>query len=661
MADPLLDMLGVQQAPANGAPGPSASALLPPQQAARSIASGGQQDPLLSMIGIQQSAPGAAFAGAGNGNSPAVRMAMPEGARKPAFDPTQYMTGYEKFMAGVGKAFYDVGRGVGNVVTDMAPGAAKYGFSTRADTDQAKAIDAPLMKTGAGLAGNIAGNVAAFAPLAMIPGAASVGGGALMGAATSALQPVGTNDSRTGNAAMGAMFGAALPVAMRGVKTVGAALIDPFTKAGTNRIVGGLLNRTASNPGAVASQLETGAAATPGFNPTVGQLAGDDGLAGLQRTAEAIDPRGFDGVRKTQASALADALRGIAGTPEARAALESARDGAVNPLYAAAKNSTIPSDPAFEALMQRPSMQAAASQAGNLAQEQGRNFVLSQNAPTRTVATGLLDAAGNPLTRSTPAVPASYSGQALHDLKMGLDMAIGSPIPGAQGMQGAQRNAALDTKTAYLDWLAGKSPEYAQAKNTYAAMSQPLNQMDVGQALYNKFVPALAEFTDTPFKIRPDAYATALRNGDQIARTATGLKSATLEGIMSPEQMQTLRGVGSDAAMRAQMDAAGRGVGSDTIQKLSMSNIAAQSGVPNWVTSMARVPGGWVKDAGSFIYKGADERIKNQLAYLLQNPKEAAAAMQAAGATPSQIAEALKAIGQSTAVSLPATANAAQQ
>ena len=39
------------------------------------------------------------------------------------------------------------------------------------DLDEAKALDAPLMRTGAGIAGNITGNAALFAPTAFIPGA----------------------------------------------------------------------------------------------------------------------------------------------------------------------------------------------------------------------------------------------------------------------------------------------------------------------------------------------------------------------------------------------------------------------------------------------------------------------------------------------------------
>lgn len=568
--------------------------------------------------------------------------------------------GVTRFLAGAGKAFEDTGRGIGNIVTDAIPAAANLGFSTRADTDENKKLDAPLMNTGSGIAGNILGNVAAYAPLSMIPGAATIGGGAALGAASGALQPVGTGDSRGVNSVVGGALGAAIPSAVRLAKTLRAGLVDPFTDAGRTKIAGSLINRASADPRAVADNLANSSAYTPGFQPTVGQAAGDDGVAALQRTMEAVDPAGFNGVRQGQTSALADALRGIAGTPEARSQAVNAREAAVAPLYTTAKSAVVEGDPALTSLMQRPSMQAATGEAGKLAKEQGRTFAMSSGAPAQTVPTGVLDAQGNPLTNTIAATPATYGGQALHDLKMGLDSAIGSPIPGAGGMQGAQRDAAIGTKEQYLNWLESKIPAYADAKNKYAEMSKPISQMDIGSELYNRFIPALADTGSAPFKSRADALATALRNGDQVARNVTGLKGTSLESIMTPEQMSTLNGVVKDSAMRAAMDNAGRGAGSDTVQKISMSNIAAQAGIPNWLSTVAKVPGGWAKRAGDILYQSSDADIRNKLSGLLRDPQSAAAAMRAAGASSSQIAQALRASAQGVTLAAPATIDALQ-
>jgi hypothetical protein len=132
-------------------------------------------------------------------------------------DPTEGMSGGQKFLAGAGKALTDIGRGAGQLV-----GAVSQG-----EIDDAKALDAPLMKTGAGVAGNIAGNVAAFAPTALIPGVNTLTGAGLMGGAMGAAQPVSTGESRLGNAALGAGFG----VAGQGVANAVGRAIRPVQSA----------------------------------------------------------------------------------------------------------------------------------------------------------------------------------------------------------------------------------------------------------------------------------------------------------------------------------------------------------------------------------------------------------------------------------------------
>lgn len=114
-------------------------------------------------------------------------------------DPTADMSTGQKLAAGAGKAFVDAGRGVGQML----------GLVSQQSVDNAKSLDAPLMNTGAGLAGNIVGNLAAFAPTALVPVANTLTGAGLIGAGMGAIQPVATGDSRASNAAIGGAFGVA--------------------------------------------------------------------------------------------------------------------------------------------------------------------------------------------------------------------------------------------------------------------------------------------------------------------------------------------------------------------------------------------------------------------------------------------------------------------
>lgn len=118
----------------------------------------------------------------------------------------------ENLAAGAGKAVYDLGRGARQALRSVIPDRAAnaIGLPTQADIDEARKRDAPLMATGGGVAGNVLGNVAAFVPTAMIPGANTVTGAGVAGAVMGGLQPTAENESRLKNAAIGGATGAAM-------------------------------------------------------------------------------------------------------------------------------------------------------------------------------------------------------------------------------------------------------------------------------------------------------------------------------------------------------------------------------------------------------------------------------------------------------------------
>jgi hypothetical protein len=131
-------------------------------------------------------------------------------------------TDFQNFRAGWGKSAVDLGRGVKQNSPTMfepfgIPRAMYRKFqevvngkvderdlAMRKEQDLVKQNDAPLMKTKAGLGGNISGAVANTLPTMFIPGVNTYSGAALLGAGTGALQPVGTEDSRLKNMAFGA-------------------------------------------------------------------------------------------------------------------------------------------------------------------------------------------------------------------------------------------------------------------------------------------------------------------------------------------------------------------------------------------------------------------------------------------------------------------------
>ena len=529
------------------------------------------------------------------------------------------------------------------VAAPLVGGAQRLGLEGAQNTADAWAEDAAAIgRRPGGLGGQVLGGTALVAPTAMLPGANTIAGGAILGGLTNTIQPTTEGESALWNTALGAGMGGAVPAGIRAARTGRALLVDPFTDAGRTRIAGKTIYRAAGEDAPRLPAALSGARGnTPGFQPSTAQAARNDGVSALDRTMRAIDPAAYGALDQEQRSALATALQSVAQTPEARAAQVAAREAAVNPLYNAAKSKSAMGDSVFDGLLTRPSMKEAVNRAGRLSAERGQpfDFQQAQQSP-------IVGPSGAPM----PA-PAAYSGRALHDVKMGLDDAIGTP---AMGMQGAERTAAIGTKDDFLQWLESKIPEYRTARETYAEQSKPISQMDIGQELYRRFVPALADQGNTPFRMNAQSYANALRNGDKVAQNVTGMKNAKLEAIMTPEQMALLQGVAKDAEAKAASEVAGRGAGSDTVQKLAMSNLASEAGIPTFVQNLASVPGGWLKRGADLLYKSADDDIRKKLAFLLTNPQEAAAAMR--GAVPgqqSQLGQFLRQATQGAALSAP--------
>lgn len=149
-------------------------------------------------------------------------------------DPTEGMTTGELLAAGAGSAVNRAGLGVkqaldagssyleeklGNTFIGRGidafgeklgmPSVAAASAETNQAIEEAKRLDAPLLNTTAGQAGNIAGNLAMFAPTAFIPGANTVTGAATIGAIGGALSTPGGLDERGMAAVIGGGGGVA--------------------------------------------------------------------------------------------------------------------------------------------------------------------------------------------------------------------------------------------------------------------------------------------------------------------------------------------------------------------------------------------------------------------------------------------------------------------
>lgn len=577
------------------------------------------------------------------------------------YDPTSGMSAGQRFAAGFGGVMPKLASGVKQTATEAANMAQKIpGFMAnpavvgplaalrgagelagvsdemvaqqRAEADERKRLDRPLLNTRAGRIGDIAGNVSAALPSAFIPGANTYSGSALAGALYGAAQPVGAEDSRAFNTGLGGITGAASQALGRALGAIyqgGKAYLAPLTKKGQESIVANTLRRFSSNPDALAQGAES---AIPGVQRTLAESSLDPGIAGLQLATKNADP-----VAKSQLlaqelrnqTARLSALNDIAGTPAAREAAAAAREAAVKPLYAAADEAQVVADPALKQLLARPSLEKAWSRAQQLALEKGEKLVVGQDVPGAVMSTGLLDASGKPITREVAEQSATYSGKGLHYLKMALDDLIDSPQTSGIGKN--ELGAITSTKRELLNWMDNAIEPYGAARKTFTEMSRPINQMDVGRELYDKLVPALTQNSEIPTRVTAQQYAKALMDAERTVKSATGMNTP-IEKIMSPEQMGTLKSIAEDLARKASADDLARTTGSTTAQNLAAENLLRQTlgpmGVPRgWMEGQA-LPN--VAKALMSPYKlmNTEATINQRLAEALMNPKEAAALLQ---------------------------------
>lgn len=520
--------------------------------------------------------------------------------QQPTYDPTEGMSKTERVLAGIGQGMSDFGYGVGQMV----------GLVSRDDVKAKRKLDEALLNTTEGKIGSFVGTAAPGALAAMVPGANTILGSTLIGAGMGVAQPSTSTSETLQNGLMGGAASAAVPVLMRGGQVV-KSFVDPFREAGREQIIGKALNRAAgANADDAIRNLKNARQLVPGVNPTAAEVAQNPGIAALQRTATAIDSLAMNASAARQLAnneARIAALKAIAGD---RGASVAARDAATEALYQAASGKTISLTPELESLMKRPVMQSAVGEARTLAANEGLPFSLKAGTPPQPSA--VLGANGQPLTM-TQGTPGYMLGRDAHTIKRALDDTI-EGLVGQQGLGKNAQRAAIGTKEKFLSALESQVPEYGAARETFARLSRPVNQADVAEAILQRSTGNIQG------NMTPAAFNRAL--SDRTAQSALGRKSVALTDVFDPTQMQTLNGIKQSLQGLDFANTAGRGVGSDTVQKLAYANILDGAGIPNFIRNMgpSGVAGNVLERFGQLAYADANKKMSEKLAMSLLDP-----------------------------------------
>lgn len=531
----------------------------------------------------------------------------------PKVDPTVGMDNWDKFFAGMGKAMVDTGRGVGQLV----------GLVSQKDIDAARELDAPLMNTTAGSVGNFAGNVVTTLPTVAIPGANTLRGAALIGAAQGLIQPVASDESRVQNALVGGAAGAGGVAAGRviaGGAQGAKALVEPFTAGGRQKIAGRVIQRFADDPAAVAAAK--GGKTVTGAVPTIAEETGDAGMARLQDAVRSVDPQiagKIDARLADNNAARVAALRNLTGSDGGRDFAVEMRKGVTKPMYDAATSLGIDMETLSAAqkgevtkLMQMPAVRDALSAARENASNHGM-------------------AIGN---------DGSIAG--LHQAKMAMDDTLRDLKN--QGLGDSNKalaiKAAKDRLVTFIDSMTGGA--YGEARQTFAEMSKPINQMDVVQAILNKGTSATSDLAGNP-RLMPNALTSIVKTPQAeqtLIRQATGGKASanSLAELLTPEQNNIVNAVINEVDRSGAVARAGNGPGSATAQRMAAQNVLSRlvgpTGLPSsWAESA--IANTVVGKPLNLLYGGiAEPKIQQALAEAVLDPvlaRQALAAAQAQG------------------------------
>jgi hypothetical protein len=203
----------------------------------------------------------------------------------------------------------------------------------------------------------------------------------------------------------------------------------------------------------------------------------------------------------------------------------------------------------------------------------------------------------------------------LHETKMALDREIAAVKGKLERDQAGSTSAELDAlntaKTDLLKFMEKASPAYKTARETYARVSKPVEQLETIKGLAEKSVSSGSE------KIKFEQFA-------------SNLEKLKKEGVLSDRQVERLNNVLEDMRRVKYAETEGKNVGSDTVQKLAFSNLMNQIGLPNALRNFAPagIIGGTLERVGDAVYGGANQKLKTKLAETMLDPAQAARLME---------------------------------
>jgi hypothetical protein len=470
------------------------------------------------------------------------------------------------------------------VVQDMA--TAGYGVSGAANLAQ-RALPAATSQTAQEFLKMIATNPQAQAAAAT---AATAAGGMLRegGAGPSA---------QMGGALLAGMVapgGPKLPITQRAIAAP-ATVVQPFTQAGREVIVGNVLRKLATEPDLAASRLAQAEPLVPGVRPTTAATAFDPGLASAETAIRALDQSGAFATRlSANQQALLDAYRRISGKPGSVPAAEAKRTEVTRPMR----------EEAFAGVTVDP----VTFQSGvNLVVNRAIDNVMSSPVGVRMDVESAMKWATDRVARAkTP--------MQLYEIRKDL--------AGAAGGKYNQENPSLrlaggqlkDVIKAVDDVIDSAAPGFKAYMDKYSKMSGPIDQMKMLQEIERKVTTGQPNLmTGEPVLAAGSLRRQLANKADELDLKLSIPAQTRLDNIID----EINRGMAATAP-------GVKAPGSDTFKNMSMGNLIGRVFSESMATNTTLRT---MTRPLDFLYKLPDEQIQQLLVEAMLDPKMAAMMM----------------------------------
>jgi hypothetical protein len=542
---------------------------------------------------------------------------------------TDNMSGYERFMAGIGKSIVDTGYGLAQQAIAIPSTAVRAGGalsnavlpegsrlrelnqrasdialapqnSLRATAAERRAIDSDLMSTGAGLAGNVTGTSAQLltpamlargTSLAALAAPTSVRGNAIQGAVLGSLQPSTGGADSAQQAALGGVAGGAGAGVINAGGSALSALRNMASRGGLSSVerrAAEEISSRATNP----QSLEFTESAVPGVQRTLGEATLDPGLSALENYLRSQNRGAFDALDMQNNAARVRQLDGIAGTDADMAAAVGERSAAASQ----ARNAAMAAPPAEVAETIRVLDDAIKASRGRSAVQPALES-LRKRIDTYMDGDGRIDIA------------------TLDNIRMDIGDMLAGRFGGDSGAALTGARELIGVRDALNDEVGRQAPEFTDYLNAYRQMSRPINRMEIGQEIMGVSTGG-GVFKDTLGNptITPGGFGRATKNLDHLASRATGFSKAKASEILTPDDMTAINAIQDDMS-RIYTRQKSAVIGPHTAERVGIgASLARQP-----LASIIPFAGGIIEH----MERNANEALKEKLAYLMANPSEA--------------------------------------